>query len=185
MIVLGIDPGLTGALAVVHSERGLLDTVDLPVCENGTAGGSMRRWLDCAGLGVLLIDLSARHQFALESVEAAMERPIPMPSLPAQTIATQFDTVGALRGILAARAIPLTMVEPVRWKRAYGLRGGKDAKHESRMCCLRLYPRAPVGRVKDHNRAEAILIADWLIADRYGRRERARDDAAAEWARAA
>lgn len=39
------------------------------------------------------------------------------------------------------------------------------AKHESRECALRLYPTAPVTRVKDHNRAESILIAHWALGE--------------------
>jgi len=158
MIAIGIDPGLTGALSVICSTRGLLDVADIPTCENGTASGSMKRWVDVDVLGSILRNLSARFEFADQDVHVAIERPIPMPSLPAQTIASQFDTFGALRA-LAMRVGQVRCVNPKEWKGFYGLSNDKDA---ARACAQRLYAEAPVKRVKDHNRAEAILIGHWL-----------------------
>ena len=162
MIVIGVDPGLTGAMAAICSQRGLLDVIDIPICDNGHAGGSMRNWVDVATLMLALRDWSTRFEFAAHGqLLAAMERPIPMPSLPAQTIAVQFDTVGAIRAVLVCRACAVTMVAPGAWKRRYGLHREKDA---SRECALRLHPGAAkqLARKKDHNRAEAILVGHWL-----------------------
>ena len=92
-----------------------------------------------------------------------MERPIAMPSLPAQTIAAQFDTVGAIRALCTLRFDALEFVAPSEWKKLFGLKGGKEAKTDSRAAALRLYPNAPVTRAKDHNRAEAVLIGHWLM----------------------
>jgi hypothetical protein len=177
MIVIGIDPGLTGALALLSTTSGLLDVVDVPICDNGHAGGKMRNWLDAAELVQRLIDWRRRHDFARESVHAVIERPIPMPSLPAQTIASQFDTLGALRASMASMGWPVLMVEPQRWKKTFGI--GQD-KEIARATCIRLYPAAPVTRKKDHNRAEAILIAHWFMQHHEG----ARDGRALEWAAA-
>jgi hypothetical protein len=158
MIAIGIDPGLTGAMALICTRHGLLDVLDLPTSDNGTASGSMKRWIDVDVLQRSLGNLSIRFGFALDDVQVAIERPIPMPSLPAQTIASQFDTFGVLRA-LAMRVGPVRCVNPRDWKSIYGLTNDKSA---ARACAQRLYADAPVKRVKDHNRAEAILIAHWL-----------------------
>lgn len=168
MIALGIDPGLTGAIAAVCSQRGLLDCADLPTCGNGSDTGKVRSWLDVAVMRALLRDWSARYGFASESVRAFLERPIPMPSMPTQTLASQFDTFGALRTLLSERA-EVDVIAPKAWKGLFGLKADKDA---SRACCLRLYPSAPVARVKDHNRAEAVLIAHWGLRKVMGAEER-------------
>jgi len=164
MLILSCDPGLTGAIALLDSQRGLLECEDIPTCPNGTASGSMRNWVDVERLAATLANWSSRHAFAQHSVRAAIERPIPMPKLPAQTVASQFDTFGVLRALLLTRVGPggVHMVNPQVWKRLFGL--GSE-KGDSRACCLRLYPSAPVTRAKDHNRAEAILIGHWLMRE--------------------
>jgi hypothetical protein len=160
MLVIGCDPGLTGAISLIGSGA-LLECEDLPVCANGMSTGSMKSWLDVPRFWNLMADWSARHSFASESVRAVIERPIAMPNLPAQTIASQFDTFGVLRSVLACRMRePLVFVTPNEWKKHFGLHREKDA---SRRVAVSLYPSAPVGRVKDHNRAESILIAHWYL----------------------
>jgi crossover junction endodeoxyribonuclease RuvC len=158
---IGIDPGLTGAMALLCSERGLLACVDLPTESNGLKTGSMKRQLDAAEFDRQMIEWRITHDLAYEHVTVMVERPIAMPSLPAQTIAAQFDTVGAIRALCSLRFNATNFVAPSEWKKLFGLKGGKEAKDGSREAALRLYPSAPVARVKDHNRAEAVLIAHW------------------------
>jgi crossover junction endodeoxyribonuclease RuvC len=155
---IGIDPGLTGAMALLCSERGLLACLDLPTESNGLKTGSMKRQLNAAEFDRQLMEWRITHELAYEHVTVAIERPIAMPSLPAQTIAAQFDTVGAIRALCSLRFDATNFVAPSEWKKLFGL--SKD-KTGSREAALRLYPSAPVARVKDHNRAEAVLIAHW------------------------
>lgn len=164
MLVLGVDPGLTGAISLIRSGA-LLECEDLPTSGNGMTTGSMKSWIDVPRFWNLMADWSARHSFATESVHAVIERPIAMPNLPAQTIASQFDTFGALRAVLSCRVRePLVFVTPNEWKKFFCLHREKDA---SRKVALSLYPTAPVGRVKDHNRAESVLIGHWYLR-RFG-----------------
>lgn len=162
MIVIGIDPGLTGAMSALCSRRGLLDVIDIPTCHNGTASGSMRRWVDPEALEIALAHWANRYDFAADDVHTFIERPIPMPSLPAQTIASQFDSFGVLRAVAPGEQ---HVVNPREWKAIYGLRADKDA---ARACALRLYEAAPVTRAKDHNRAEAILIGHYGMIEVNG-----------------
>lgn len=164
MMVIGIDPGLTGALCLLDSQRGLLECADIPTCANGQATGSMRKWLDVWALLLLLAEWRTRHDMEREDVHAAIERPVPMPTLPAQTIASQFDTFGALRGVLSMRldSNRIRVVTPQEWKKLYGIGHDKD---RARSVAQALYGNAPVARVKDHNRAESILIGHWLVSE--------------------
>lgn len=163
MISIGIDPGLTGAIALICSRRGLLDVEDIPTCANGVATGSMKRWVDVDELSAMLGKLGSRHDLVHEQVHAFLERPIPMPRLPAQTVASQFDTFGVMRTML--RRFRQHVINPKDWKGIYGLAADKNA---ARACALRLYSNAPVGRVKDHNRAEAVLIAHYGLREIAG-----------------
>jgi crossover junction endodeoxyribonuclease RuvC len=155
---IGIDPGLTGAMALLCSERGLLACVDLPTESNGLITGSMKRQIDAVTFDEMLMEWRITHDFAYEHVTAVIERPIAMPSLPAQTIAAQFDTVGVVRSLVSLRCNATKFVAPSEWKKLFGLSKDKDGSREA---ALRLYPAAPVARKKDHNRAEAVLIAHW------------------------
>lgn len=159
MITIGIDPGLTGAIAVICTERGLLDVADIPTCDNGLASGAMKRWVDAGALAAVLRDWSARFDFARDAVHGVIERPIPMPSMPSTTTASTYDSFGVLRALIEPMCRDVAYVAPRVWKSAFGLGTDKDA---SRACATRLYANAPVKRVKDHNRAEAILIGHWL-----------------------
>lgn len=160
MITLGIDPGLTGAAAAICSQRGLLDFADLPACGNGMKTGSMQTWTDVPALVAIFAGWSRRFDFAANGVHVVIERPVAMPRLPSQTIAAQFDTFGAIRAVVQCHTWgrSLQLVTPQAWKKAFGLH---QEKADSRACAARLYPSAKPGlaRVKDHNRAEAILIA--------------------------
>lgn len=161
MLIISSDPGLTGAITLLCSQSGLLECEDIPTCSNGTSTGSMKRWVDTDALSVILGNWSRLHSFATQSVHACIERPIPMPSLPAQTVASQFDTFGAIRALIGARVPELTIVNPREWKKPFGLKSDKDA---SIACALRLYPSAAkwIYRKRDHNRAESALIGRWL-----------------------
>lgn len=164
MLIIGCDPGLTGAISLLCPERGLLACVDLPVCGNGQASGKMLRWIDATKLQELLANWSARFDFAAESVHAVIERPIPMPSMPSTTTASSFDSFGVIRALVLGKVAPdgMTIVNPRDWKKFFGLSTDKDA---SRAAALRLYANAPVTRAKDHNRAESILIGHWLLRE--------------------
>lgn len=68
---------------------------------------------------------------------------------------------GASLGVLAALRVPTHLVSATKWKRLFGLDADKE---KSRPLALRLWPdRSDLfGRKRDHNRAEAALLA------RYG-----------------
>jgi hypothetical protein len=78
--------------------------------------------------------------------------------------ATLSPLTGWLAGVLASRSVPLTLVPPVRWKRALGVSKDKDG---CRARASQLLPKAahqwPLR--KHDGRAEAALIA------LYGARE--------------
>ena len=83
-------------------------------------------------------------------------------AFPGQGVASMFSlgmSYWGMAGVVAALGWPLTLVEPEAWKRYFKL--GKD-KEEARALAQRLYPEVDLHRKKDHNKAEALLIA------RYG-----------------
>jgi len=157
--VLGIDPGLTGALAVVEIATGrLVEVKRMPVTvikkQNHLNGADLAAWLG------LQANLQLIHFAYIEAVH----------SRPRQ--AGQFNfglNTGIVHGILYANFIPITLVQPQTWKAAYGIKrvGDEvkaDKKTEAREIAAALFPDMAheFKRVKDDGVAEAALIA------RYG-----------------
>lgn len=152
MTWLGIDPGLSGAIAVLRPD-GVLAVHDVPTLKAGTGG---KRVVDAVRLGHILeaILRDGRPEMAL------MER---VASSPQMGVASAFafgHCNGVLTGALGALMIPLQLVTPSAWKRALGIPAGSD-KDRSRHRASELYPREAHlwARKKDDGRAEAALIA--------------------------
>lgn len=156
MLVYGIDPGLTGALAVLINGR-LIDVADLPVREEG--GGTVKRRLDAAVLAAMVREV--RRQHGVDSELAVIER---VGAMPKQGVASVFSlghTAGVVEATMLAIGVPVEFVSPAVWKRSMELgRDKSDARAKASLC----YPeQAGFWRLKSqHNRAEAALLA------RYG-----------------
>lgn len=151
-IYIGIDPGLTGAIAFLDETGRVFEVHDMPVGAKPRGKGSM---VDVASLvAVFGLDWEVGWA-AVEFVHA----------MPKQGVSSTFslgDSFGCVRAALASAGIPVVYISPGEWKRRAGLTG-KD-KDASRMLALERHPEAAewLQRKKDHGRAEAILIADDL-----------------------
>ena len=151
-VVLGIDPGLSGALAALDATGRVVLAMDMPTLETGNG----RRTLNVLALRELLHDLPPIRACWIENVSA-------MPT-DSRVAAFAFGrSVGALEAACILSAVPVQRVTPQTWKRAAGLPAGVP-KAASVEAALRLLPGcAPyLTRAKDHGRADALLIA------RYG-----------------
>lgn len=154
MKICGIDPGLSGAVCVFDVEKGMLTILDMPTVEV-KSGKSMKRKLSEPMLAELLRPHEITHA-ALEQVSA----------MPGQGVSSMFSfgqSYGAIRGVLAGLRIPITMVTPRKWMSDLKVSGGKDA---NRQRAAQLFPAyaASFTRVKDDGRADAALLAYWLVS---------------------
>ena len=145
-LVLGIDPGMTGAIAAIDLDtHELVSVIDTPV-----AGGQ------------IAVPLLATHLVATQAigriVSVVIER---VSSMPGQGVASTFKfgrTLGTVEGFYGA-TLPVLMVEPQAWKRTFAL-VGKD-KDAARLAAIQRGPAAAdlFARKKDGGRADAALIA--------------------------
>ena len=139
---VGIDPGLTGAIAFL--EPGQPSVEDAPV---------VNREMNPAGMVALL----RGPDIGL----AVIER---VGAMPKQGVASTFRFgfgCGVGRGVVAAMGIPIMLVTPQEWKREFGLIG--QPKEASREKALQLFPElsGELDLKKHHGRADALLIAEW------------------------
>ena len=127
----------------------------MPIMAKGAGAGRVKNEVNAADLSALLRQWVSGNP---DEVMCVLER---VSSMPQQGVAGVFslgDTMGCIRGVIAARGYPLTYVTPQRWKKYYGLASDKEL---ARAKAIQLYPEADFGRKKDHNRAEAALLGRW------------------------
>ena len=156
MIVLGIDPGLSGGLCCF--DENVIEAIDIP-----THGEGPKRRVDA--LSVRRFIKSWQPDMAFIERSGAM---------PGQGVSSMFRygrAVGALEAAVACSEIPLTIVEPSVWKRALGLPGGAENKEASRQRAILLRPMFShlFARKMDHGRAEAFLIGWYGASMQMGR----------------
>ena len=148
-MILGIDPGLDGGIAVLDGlSIELLETIPTMA-----KGGFIKRQVDAQKLSNIL-RVYPNLVCYLEGVA----------SRPGQGVASVFsfgDTYGAIRGVLGALNIPVYTVSPSKWKKALEV----SSKEDSLKASKELFPSVQFKK-KDHNIAEALLIAY------YGQKER-------------
>ena len=159
-VVLGIDPGLSGGLAIVAGEGDgfprLLLVADVP-----TYGEDAKRRVDA----VATMQLIRRFPPDFAVIERAQ-------AFPEQGSSSGFNygrAVGALETCIAGLLIPHQIIESRAWKKFHGLL--KADKEASRQRATGLFPGAEgLSRKKDHNRSEAALMAVYglKIAPRAG-----------------
>ena len=143
--ILGVDPGVSGAVAFYWPEAPhRVIAEDVP-----TAGGR----IEAIGLADRIRQM--KPDIAIMEYTAAM---------PGQGVSSTYKfgfASGAVAGILSTLAIPVRFVTPTVWKKHWRL--DKD-KEKSRALAIQLFPACAnhFSRKRDHNRAEAALIA------RYG-----------------
>ena len=155
-IYIGIDPGVSGALGVVHGDFGaFVDTDDMPVMIDGKTKRVNPHVLTALLWSYFGTFPDAKATIVIERVGA----------MPGQGVSSMFNfghSAGILEGVAAALGVPVVLVTPGQWKKHYRLTG-KD-KDSARTLAVRTYPVAAeqLKRKKDVGRADALLLA------RYG-----------------
>lgn len=147
--ILGIDPGLSGALALFDPLRGyLVFCHDMPAPRDDKG----KRSIDSEALAKLI----APH--VPDIIMVVLEQ---VHSMPGQGVASTFAfgrAYGAVEGVLGALALPINPAPPAVWKQRMRVTADKET---SRARATEILPaHAACWRLKKHDgRAEAALLA--------------------------
>lgn len=142
---LGIDPGVTGALAFFFpAVPNRVSVEDMPVSDKAVDPAALSRIVE-----------RYLPTFALVEHVHAMPK---NGSLASFSLGRSY---GVALAILAVWEIPTRIVSPREWKAPYRIAGGDVGKEKARAEALRLFPASAehFARVKDHGRADAALLA--------------------------
>ena len=156
MLIIGIDPGIAGAICFF--EKGQIKSViDMPTM---AVGKKNKRQINGRQI---FNEISSRIDgYTLENINVVVEQ---VSAMPGQGVTSMFNfgqSFGVIKGICAAMQLPIFYVRPAKWKKHFNLiKTNKDA---SRTKVIEIYPEisSKLSRKKDSNKADAILIARYF-----------------------
>ena len=159
MKIIGIDPGLSGAIAILENNK-VLNIFDMPVMPEGKKN---KRQLNSA----LLVSLLKENIGQSEEVSIVVEQ---VNAMPGQGVTSMFNfgqTFGAIKGVCAALELPIFFVRPSKWKKYFELIN--SSKDSSRTKAIEMYPMLSkqLAKKKDVNKSDAILIARFFSETRF------------------
>ena len=154
MRIIGIDPGLSGGIAVLDDLK-IFDIYDMPIMSEGKKN---KNQLNSAQL----VNIIKKNTIPNGDTFLIVEQ---VSAMPGQGVTSMFNfgqTFGSIKGICAALSLPIFFVRPAKWKKHFDLiNSSKDA---SRTKVIEMYPSISprLSKKKDVNKADAILIARYF-----------------------
>lgn len=168
---VGIDPGITGALAVI-------DSGEIEIHDAVTQPDGKRRKVNAGASAALLRDIQSDCKRDGKQLLVTLERSHAMPPMGfrknkgGEENAMGHGSIGSFSlgysfgmwvGVIETLEIPLLLVAPPRWKKDM-MNGAAKGKDASRDVCDKLFPGQRANwwaRKLDHNRCDALLLASW------------------------
>ncbi len=159
MKIIGIDPGLSGAIAILEDKK-VFSVSDMPVMAEGKKN---KRQLNSAQL----VNIIRENTNPKEDIVVVVEQ---VNAMPGQGVTSMFNfgqTFGAIKGICAALGLPIFFVRPSKWKKHFNLIN--SSKDSSRTKVIEMYPSlsSQLAKKKDVNKSDAILIARYYCDTRF------------------
>jgi crossover junction endodeoxyribonuclease RuvC len=154
MIIIGIDPGISGAISILENKK-VLDVYDTPTMIDGKKNKRQVNGAQVANIIKERMNDGKEISIVVEHVNA----------MPGQGVTSMFNfgqSFGVIKGICSALSLPIHFVRPTKWKKHFNLiNTNKDA---SRTKVIEVYPEisSNLSRKKDGNKADAILIARYF-----------------------
>ena len=155
MLVIGIDPGISGSICFFH-EGQIIDVVEMPTMADGKKNKKQ------VNGSQIFNEISERiKKFEKKDIKVVIEQ---VSAMPGQGVTSMFNfgqSFGILKGICSAMQLPMYFVRPAKWKKYFNLiNSEKDA---SRTKAIEIFPyfSGQLSRKKDSNKADAILIASF------------------------
>ena len=155
MIIIGIDPGISGSICFFEDGK-ILDVLEMPTM---TEGKKNKKQVN--GAQIYNEILGRINRFDKESVRVVIEQ---VSAMPGQGVTSMFNfgqSFGIIKGICSAMQLPMFFVRPAKWKKYFNLiNSEKDA---SRTRAIEIFPyfSTQLSKKKDSNKADAILIASF------------------------
>ena len=156
MYIIGIDPGISGAICFFEDGK-ILDVIEMPSMAEGKKNKRQVNGAQIYNEIKKRVKIVQRGKICvvIEQVSA----------MPGQGVTSMFNfgqSFGVVKGICAAMQIPMHLVRPAKWKKYFNLL--KTEKEASRTKAIEIFPQIAhmLSKKKDVNKADAILIASFF-----------------------
>ena len=156
MLIIGIDPGISGAICFFQNGE-ITDVIDIPSMADGKKN---KRQINSQQV---FNEISERIiNIPKKEIIVVIEQ---VSAMPGQGVTSMFNfgqSFGVLKGICSAMQLSMYFVRPAKWKKYYGLI--KTEKDASRTKVIEIFPyiSSKLSKKKDSNKADAILIANFF-----------------------
>ena len=156
MLVIGIDPGITGSICFFEDGR-IIDLIEMP---NMADGKKQKKQVN--GAQIYNEILLRTKNVDKKNIKVVIEH---VSAMPGQGVTSMFNfgqSFGVLKGICSAMQLSMHFVRPVKWKKFFNLiNSEKDA---SRTKAIEIFPyiSTQLSKKKDANKADAALIASFF-----------------------
>ena len=156
MLIIGIDPGISGSICFL--EDGIIkDVIEMPTMIEGKKNKKQVNGSQTYN------EISFRIKtYEKKNIKVVIEQ---VSAMPGQGVTSMFNfgqSFGILKGICSAMQLPIYFVRPAKWKKYFNLiNSEKDA---SRTRAIEIFPyfSSNLSKKKDSNKADAILIASYF-----------------------
>ena len=155
MLIIGIDPGISGSICFLDNGK-ILDVVEMPIMTDGKKNKKQVN-----GSQVYNEITKRIKQFEKNQIRVVIEH---VSAMPGQGVTSMFNfgqSFGILKGICTAMQLPMYFVRPAKWKKYFNLLNSE--KDASRTRAIEIFPyfSSQLSKKKDSNKADAILIASF------------------------
>ena len=155
MLIIGIDPGISGSICFLDNGK-ILDVIEMPIMADGKKNKKQVN-----GSQVYNEITKRIKQFEKNQIRVVIEH---VSAMPGQGVTSMFNfgqSFGILKGICTAMQLPMYFVRPTKWKKYFNLLNSE--KDASRTRAIEIFPyfSSQLSRKKDSNKADAILIASF------------------------
>ena len=111
MIILGIDPGVSGAISVLENKK-VVDVFEMPTMIDGKKNKKQVNGAEIVNIFLKEIENEKNTKVVIEHVNA----------MPGQGVTSMFNfgqSFGVIKGICFALRLPINFIRPTKWKKHY------------------------------------------------------------------
>ena len=155
MLVIGIDPGISGSICFFQDGK-IIDVLEMPTMIEGKKNKKQ------VNGSQIFNEISYRiKEIDKKDIKVVIEQ---VSAMPGQGVTSMFNfgqSFGILKGICSAMQLPMYFVRPAKWKKYFNLINSEEDASRTRAIEVFPYFSSQLSRKKDSNKADAILIASF------------------------